>query len=201
MSGRCVPIDNQFKHYSMKRLLFLFLILPLCATAQVRFGYLNYDEVLKQMPEFAEAQQNVSALKAKYDQEANRSEEEFQRKFSEFLQGQKDFPENILLKRQAELQTLMETGLSFRQEARQLLTKAERELIAGVQNRLNEAIRMVGEESGYAYVINTAGNACPYINPALGEDVTFAVLKRLGIEVSDGPSAEFVAEPTDNDAE
>lgn len=185
----------------MKRLLFLFLILPLCATAQVRFGYLNYDEVLKQMPEFAEAQQNVSALKTKYDQEANRSEEEFQRKFSEFLQGQKDFPENILLKRQAELQTLMETGLSFRQEARQLLTKAERELMAGVQNRLNEAIRMVGEESGYAYVINTAGNACPYINPALGEDVTFAVLKRLGIEVSDGSSAEFVAEPTDNDAE
>ena len=167
----------------------------------MHFGYLNYDEVLKQMPEFAEAQQNVSVLKTKYDQEANRSEEEFQRKFSEFLQGQKDFPENILLKRQAELQTLMETGLSFRQEARRLLMKAEKELMAGVQDRLNEAIRMVGEESGYAYVINTAGNACPYINPALGEDVTLAVLRRLGIEVPDGPSAEFTAGSTASDAE
>ena len=187
----------------MKRLLFLFLILPLCATAQVRFGYLNYDEVLKRMPEYAKARQDVADQKVKYDQEAKRSEEEFQRKFSEFLQGQKDFPENILLKRQAELQALMETGLDFRREARHLLTKAEKELLANVQNRLDEAIRAVGEESGYAYVINTAGNACPYINPILGEDVTIAVLKKLGIEVAEDMEAteSIPATGSDDNAE
>ena len=72
-------------------------------SAQVKFASVDYEKVLKQMPEYAQAQQSLSELKAKYDQEATRGEEEFQNKFSEFLQGQKDFPENILVKRQAEL--------------------------------------------------------------------------------------------------
>ena len=154
------------------------------ASAQIRFGYISYDEVLRQMPDYAKAQQNLADLRAKYEQEATRGETEFQRKFAEFLQGQKDFPENLLVKRQAELQSLMETGIKFRQEARQLLKKAEQELLAGVRTRLNETIRTVGLEGGYAYVINIDGDACPFINPALGEDITNIVLKQLGIEVS-----------------
>ena len=173
----------------MKRTLFILFLIVNCqlsivnsAQAQARFGYLSYDSVLWQMPEYAQAQQSVTDLKAKYDKEATRSEEEFQRKFSEFLQGQKDFPENILVKRQAELQTLMETGISFRREARQLLSKAQRDLVANVEAKLNEAIRAVGEERGYDYIVNTDGNAYPYINPACGEDITDAVLIQLGLK-------------------
>ncbi len=167
----------------MKRFILLILVLQasFLAQAQQKFGYLSYDSVLKQMPEYAQAMQHVADLKAKYDQEATRGEDEFQRKFSEFLQGQKDFPENILLKRQAELQVLMETGLQFREDAKRLLTKAEKELLDNVQLRLNTAIQIVGTTHGYAYVINTDGNACPFINPMLGENVTNLVLEQLGI--------------------
>lgn len=187
----------------MKRLSFILLLVVTCqlslvnpASAQIKFGYIHYDEVLRQMPEYAEAQKSLASLKGQYDQEATRGEEEFQRKFSDFLQGQKDFPENILVKRQAELQTLMETGIKFRQEARQLLRKAERDLMAGVKERLNNAISVVGLESGYAYVINLDGDACPFINPALGTDVSQPVMKLLGIEIaSPEPVAEPVAEP------
>ena len=174
----------------MKRLVFILVLIVNCqlsivnsAFAQpLKFGYLSYDNVLRQMPEYAMAQQNVANLKAKYDQEATRGEEEFQRKFSEFLQGQKDFPENILIKRQAELQALMESGLKFRQEASELLSKAEGELMATVQGKLNEAIQAVGTEGGYGYILNTDGNSCPYINPALGENITSLVLQKLGLE-------------------
>ena len=177
----------------MKRLVLLFLIAFLLpfkgrlggVSAQVQIGYLSYNAVLKQMPAYAQAQQSLDELKTKYEQEATRGEEEFQRKFSEFLQGQKDFPENILVKRQAELQVLMETGIKFRQEAQQLLAKAERELMAGVESQLNEAIRVVGTEAGYAAILNTDNNQCPFVNPAIGEDVTKAVMRKLGIEQSE----------------
>lgn len=174
----------------MKKFILLSLIL-LCSPlggkqggllAQVQIGYLSYEAVLKKMPAYAQAQQSLSELKTKYEQEATRGEEEFQRKFSEFLQGQKDFPENILVKRQAELQVLMETGIKFRQEAQQLLSKAERELMAGVESQLNDAIRVVGVEAGYAAILNTDNNQCPFVNPAIGEDVTKAVMRKLGIE-------------------
>ena len=172
----------------MKRILYILLIIVNCqlsivnsAQAQVKFGYLSYESVLKQMPEYAQAQQSLTDLKTKYEQEATRGEDEFQRKFSEFLQGQKDFPENILMKRQAELQALMETGIKFRQEAQELLTKAEKDLMSGVQARLNDAIRAVGVESGYGAVLNTDNNSCPFINPVMGEDITASVLRKLGL--------------------
>jgi len=170
----------------MKRIVLLFFILhsslfTLHSFAQVRLGYLSYESVMQQMPEYAQAQQNLADLKAKYEQEATRGEEEMQRKFTEFLQGQKDFPENILVKRQAELQSLMETGIKFRKECEALLQKAEKEFMNDVYSRLNQAIQTVGLEGGYAAVLNTDNNQCPFINPALGDDVTNNVLAKLGI--------------------
>ena len=73
-------------------------------------GYIPYDKVLQQMPEYATAQQSYDQLREKYDAEAKRAEDEFQRKFSDFLQGQKDFPRSIMQKRQTELQELMDTA-------------------------------------------------------------------------------------------
>ncbi len=166
----------------MKRtLITLLLILPMAVMAQIRIGYLSYSQVMKQMPEYTQAQEKLQALKVQYDQEAKRGEEEFQRKFSEFLQGQKDFPQNIMLKRQAELQSLMDSGIQFRQEAEQLLSKAEAEMMAEVKGKLDVAIEAVGISGGYVCVLNTDGSQCPFLNPALSEDVTTAVLQSLGV--------------------
>lgn len=182
----------------MRRTLFtLFLALPLLAAAQVRIGWLSCQAVMKQMPEYAQAQESLKQLKAQYDREATRGEEEFQRKFAEFLQGQKDFPQNILIKRQAELQALMESGMAFRKEAEQLLAQAEKDLLANVASHLDEAIRAVGVSGGYAFVLNTDGNPCPFVNPSMGEDVTLQVLQHLGLSAAPaaGPAAQQVVSP------
>jgi|GEM_PF-137160 len=162
-------------------------------SAQVRIGYLSYDSVMQQMPEYAQAKQSLLDLKAKYDQEATRGEEEFQRKFAEFLQGQKDFPQNILIKRQAELQALMENGVAFRQEAKQLLSQAEVDLLKEVSRKLDDAISQVGLMGGYACILNTDNHQSPFVNPAMGDDVTDQVLQKLGIKPISLP---LVPEPT-----
>ena len=152
------------------------------ASAQVKIGYLNYNTVLHLLPEYEQTQTRMAELRQKYEQEATRGEEEFQNKFADFLQGQKDFPENILLKRQAELQTLMEAGIKFRQESQKLLHKAEQELLDSARIRLDQAIQAVGLERGLVAVLNTDRHQCPFINPELGEDVTDAVLILLGLK-------------------
>ena len=114
----------------MKRLLlFLIAIIPIVASAQIQFGYLSYQQVLKEMPEYTQAMQELQTLKAKYDEEAARGETEFQRKFVDFLQGQKDFPQTIMQKRQAELQTLMDNGVAFRVQVQGLIAQAEKDLV------------------------------------------------------------------------
>ncbi len=187
----------------MKRtLITLLLLLPLAVMAQIRIGYLSYSHVMQQMPEYAQAQEKLNALKVQYDKEAKRGEEEFQRKFSEFLQGQKEFPQNIMLKRQAELQSLMDSGVKFRQEAEQLLSQAEADMMAEVKGKLDVAIEAVGISGGYACVLNTDGNQCPFLNPALSTDITVPVLQNLGVLPM--PEAEVLPEeaaPVQADAE
>lgn len=167
-----------------KKILFAILVLlamPLSLRAQFRFGYVSYAEVCQQMHQYEEVKQHLADLQARYEQEADRNEGEFQRKFADFLQGQKEFPANILLKRQAELQEVMERGIAFRKEAQELLDKAEKDLMNEVYNQLNAAITAVGMEQGYAFILNTDGNASPYINPLMGDDVTDMVRVKLGI--------------------
>lgn len=151
------------------------LALPFMAGAQTRFGYFSYDTVLKSMPDYQLAQRSVADLRLKYEAEMERSEKEFNEKYEEFLDVQRDLVPTILRKRQAELQEMMEKNTAFRNDARQLLQQAEADAYAPVKNKLNEAVARVGRDHGYAFVINTDGDACPYINPEMGEDATEAI--------------------------
>ena len=145
----------------MKRLSFILPILLFCitASAQIQFGYISYEQVLTEMPEYAKAK----------------------RKFVDFLQGQKEFPQTIMQKRQAELQALMDNGVAFRMKSQELIAQAEKDMMQEAHKRLNRALLEVGVELGYGYILNTDNNNCPYINPVVGVDVTDIVRKKLGL--------------------
>lgn len=185
----------------MKRLFtMLLLAVPLMARAQMQFGYMSYKTVMAEMPEYAQAKQSMAELKAKYDAEATRGEEEFQKKFVDFLQGQKDFPQTIMQKRQAELQALMENGISFRMKSQQTLEQAEKDMMAEVKKRLNNVILEVGIEYGYAFVLNTDDDSCPFINPVVGVDVTDLVRWKLGL-IAEPPIGASAAAPAQQEGQ
>lgn len=163
-----------------KLIILLMLFMPFTAMAQ-KFGYMNYDQVLKAMPEYIQAQAQLETLKAKYNAEMERTDREFNRKYSEFLDGQRDFPQNILLKRQKELQDLCDRGVAFRAECNSLLKSAEEELITPITSKLNITLGRVGDEMALEYIINTAGKDYLYIGPN-GIDITGTVKGMLGIE-------------------
>lgn len=174
----------------------LTLLLPLSVMAQIQFGYLSYDTVLHEMPAYARAMTELQALKVKYEAEAIRGEDEFQKKFVDYLQGQKEFPVTIMRKRQAELQALMDNGVAFREQVQKLLAQAEKDLVDNVRKELNRAILEVGVEYGYGYILNTDDNSCPYINPIVGVDVSDLVRQKLGlIEVPVPPAQTEDVQP------
>ncbi len=140
--------------------------------AQVKFGYFSYEQILKWMPEYKIVVDNMNDLKSKYDAETKRVEEEFNRKYEEFLDGQRDFAPTILQKRQTELQELLNRNVAFKAESERLLAEAEKEAFAPLHQKLSNALKAIGAQNGYAFILNTDGNACPYIDPTMGEDVT-----------------------------
>lgn len=149
------------------------------APAQQKFGYISYSKALEAMPEYAKAQQSLAELRTAYDNELKRSEEAFNKQFEEYIDGQKSFPQNILLKRQKELQQLMEQSVAFKQEAQRLISQAEAEMMTPVNERLNGILAEIGTKNGFAYILNTDNNSYPFINPAQGIDITEEVLAKL----------------------
>lgn len=162
----------------MKRILFTLLVmLPLMASAQ-KFGYFSYDAVLKSMPQYKEAMVQVDALKARYEEEMKRSEEDFNRKYNEFLDGQKNFTQNIMLKRQKELQDLYENGIAFRAECKKMLEEGEEKLILPVKSKLNTIIGEVGMEYQLEYILNADGNSLLFAGPN-GINLNEIIISRL----------------------
>lgn len=164
----------------MKRIIIALLsVFPLISMAQIRIGYLSYQKVMQQMPEYKQVQDSLLVLKTKNDEELKLSEEKFQRLFADFLQGQKNFTQNIMLKRQSELQSQMEINLKYRRETEKVLSDAEHSLLAEVRGKLDAAIEAVGIAGGYFFVLNTDENRVPFQNPAVCKDITNEVLRRL----------------------
>lgn len=148
------------------------MVLPIMASAQIRFGYFSYETVLKQMPDYLLAQRSVDDLRLKYESEMKRTEQDFNAKYEEFLEVQRDLVPSILRKRQTELQEMMDKNIEFKKDAQRLLKQAETDAYVPVKKKLNEAVAKIAAEHGYAFVLNTDGDACPYVNPELGEDAT-----------------------------
>ena len=165
---------------SIMKKLFLFLAFvafTFAANAQttLKFGYFSFDDAMKQMPDYAVVQHNINDLQAKYDAETKRVEDEFNKKYEQFLDGQRDFAPTILQKRQAELQDMMEKNVAFKQESARLLAQAKKEAYDSLKVKLRIAVKVIGDQRGYAFILNTDNDAVPYINNASGEDISAIV--------------------------
>ena len=144
-----------------------------------RFGYLSYEAALQSMQEYALVQQKMNALREQFQAETLRVEDEFNRKYEDFLEGQRDFPRTILQKRQTELQELMEKNIQFKEQGRQELADAEREAMAPLRIRLIELLSTIGREKGYAFIYDTDTKALPFLNISFGEDINQLVQDAL----------------------
>ena len=166
-----------------KQLLFLLLLMmPFVVQAQEvlpKFGYFSLNALMKALPEYTVAQKNIADLHVKYDAETKRSEDEFNKKYEDFLDGQRDFAPTILQKRQAELQDMMDKNIAFKKESQRLLAQAEKDAMAQVKNKVLNAIQQIGRERSYAFVLNVDNDAVPYIDMSYGVNMNDAVLNLL----------------------
>lgn len=161
-------------------LVFIIALLPLFVSAQqLRFGYFSYKAAFAAMPEYATVQSNLADLRAKYEAETKRSEDEFNQDYQEFLEGQKDFAPSILKKRQNELLELMEKNIAFKEESQRLLQQAQNEAYTPLKNKLNQILQIIGKDKGYAFILNTDEDAVPYIDPSMGDDINTIVQASL----------------------
>lgn len=163
----------------MKKTIIIFILslLPFATFAQsdnllqIKIGYLSYSEAMKSMSDYAVMQKNLASLKSQYEAETKRAQQEFNQKYEEFLEGQKDFAPAILDKRQSELQELLNKNIAFKDEANRLLKQAEADMTAPLKKKLNSILSKIAHDRGYILILNTDGDTLPFIDSEYGEDI------------------------------
>ena len=161
-----------------KLIIFLLMMLPLGVFAQEsKIAIVNTQEVIQAMPEFANMQKQMADMEAKYKNEMQVMQDEYNKKYSDFVAQQDSLTENIKLRRMQEIQDIQERMDNFVQVAQQDVQKKQQELLQPIQQKLHEAIQKVGEEKGYTYIIDPAAllytgtnavDATPFVRTKLG---------------------------------
>ena len=70
-------------------------------------------------------------------------------------------------------------NLKFKEEAKRLLSQAENDAFAPLKRKLNATVKKIGMERGYAFVLNTDGDACPYVDSTKGDDISVIIADAL----------------------
>ena len=150
------------------------------ANAQ-KFGHVNTQEIIQAMPEYNKAKTEIDALQQQYEADLKSMQDELQKKAEAFDKEQATLPENIKQRRNQELQDMYTKIQQSYQDNQQALQKASAEKMQAITNKVLEAIKTVGQEGGYVYIMEMNAGI-PYISTTLSTDVTAQVKTKLGLK-------------------
>lgn len=167
----------------MKKII-LCAICALCgltASAQAKFGHVNTQEIIQAMPEFATARTEIEKLTQQYETDLKSMQDELQKKAEAFEKDEATLPEPIKTRKNQELQDLYQRIQQTYQDNQQALAKAQQEKLQAISEKVLTAIKSVGQDGGYVYIMET-GAGIPYISTTLSTDVTAQVKAKLGLK-------------------
>ena len=165
-----------------KLIIFLLMILPLGVFAQeMKVAIVNSQEIMSVMPEITAMQETLKQMNDKYAGEMKTMEDEWQKKYADYIAQQDSMTENIKVRSMQELQDIQQRVDNFTQVAQQDMSKKQQELLAPIQEKLRAAIKAVGDEKGYTYMLDNNPGIVLYTgNSAI--DATPLVKAKLGLK-------------------
>ena len=167
----------------IKRLILAVLVaLPFSALAQ-KFGVVDLDNVFQAMPETATAQTQLTDASKKYEDEFQKLREEVDKLFAEYQNLQKDpaTPDAIKERRLNELTERDQKVQQFRNTASQDLARLQEQLMAPIQQKINDAVKAVGQEGNFTFIFPHEQGLLLYTGTDV-VNVTALVKTKLGIK-------------------
>lgn len=160
-----------------KLILMLMLIAPLSVFAQ-KFGHINSQEIMVQMPEFIKARGDIEAQAKQYENDLKSMQDELTRKSDEYEKGKSTMNATAQQQKEQELQQLYQKIQQAYQDNQQALAQKQQELMQPITTKLVNAIKAVGDKGGYVYIMDLSAGI-PYISTTLSKDVTAEVKAQL----------------------
>ena len=156
------------------------MFLPMIAFAQeIKIAHVNFQEVLLAMPEIPGIEKEMAKITETYQKELELMQGDYQKKYMDYVAQQDSLTENIKLRRQQEIQDIQERLNGLYELAQKEVPEQRQKLIQPVQEKVIKAIKDVGDEKGYTYIVSmepalflytgtTSVDATPLVKAKLG---------------------------------
>lgn len=153
------------------------------ALAQMKIGHISSEAIMKQLPDAQDAQKQLDALTAQWQDELNKMQDDWKKKFEEYDKKKLIMTDQRRADAEKELRELDQKMADFRNQKfgpnGELFAK-QNELMKPVQDRIFKAIQEVAVEEGFDYIFDKSGQILlMYANPKY--DLTEKVLDKLKV--------------------
>lgn len=164
----------------MKKIIIALLaLLPMAAMAQnVKFGHVDTQSIMQSMPEFIKARGEVEAESKQYENELMAMQKELQDKAEAYDKNKATMNATTQQQTEDELQQMYQKIQQAYQDNQQKIQKSTQDKLQPISLKLQNAIKAVGKNGGYVYIMDTAAGI-PYVSETLSKDVTDDVKAEL----------------------
>lgn len=150
-----------------------------------KVGYVDSEYILGKMPEYGEAQKQLDAISAEWQQQIEKRYQLINQMYKDLEAEEILLTDDMKQKRMLEIQEKEAEALEFQKEKFGVdgdLFRERQKLIKPIQEKVYKSIKDVSRASGYAIMMDKAGSTTLiYTNPKYNK--SDAVLKELGYDV------------------
>ena len=164
-----------------KFLIAVIMMAPLSLYAQ-KFAHFNSADIIPNMKEYVTATEEIQAMAKQFEDDIKLMQEELQKKSEEYQKEQANLLENVRQRREQELQDLYQRLQQSYQDNQQALEKSRQEKMSVINEKVLAAVKKIGEEGGYVYVVDLSSGVIPFVNSQLSTDVSAQIKKEVGIQ-------------------
>ncbi len=155
----------------------LMLFAPLSLFAQ-KFGHIDAQAVLAQMPEAIKANGEIQATVKQYENDLKALQDELQRKAQDYEKNKSTMNQTKQQETEKTLNDMYQKIQQTYQDNQQAIQKMQQEKIQPITTKLVNAIKNVGKNGGYVYIMDV-NSGIPYVSETLSKDVTAEVKAEL----------------------
>ena len=134
--------------------------------SQVTVAYVNTTDLLNTFPAKEASTQKLLELSENYKKELELMQNEYNKKYSDYITYQGSLAENIKLRRMQELTELENKMQQFMQLAQKDIEQQEQAMLEPLKKQISNAIRQVGIEQGYTVIYDLANPGIAFVTPS-----------------------------------
>lgn len=149
------------------------------AQTNVKIGYVDFAQIVAMMPGQDSINQKLQAHVASLESQMKAMQTEYEAKMSDYQATQATMSQIIKQTKEKEIVDLQTRIEAFNQQAQYEIQNKQMELTKPLIEKIQNAIKAVGKENGFTYILN--GNEQIILYSDGGINVLSLVKKKLGI--------------------